>query len=380
MLIAESAVVVSIEYDSPDIQRITVKGDSCSQTERNPVNTTNTANLEPNPQCAAICYPALTGSVSPGQRVILNTTAVRLGLGSGGSHFVIWVEGRNTHRGQLKGNIMKLRYTPLQVACGSAEEHSPYRSAIEAFNGLDGMPVIVCELHSMLAPVAAGMRARTAFIMTDGAALPANMSRILPELVKHGLIMGSISCGQAFGGDLEAVNVHSALVIARQVLKCDAAIVTMGPGIVGTGTKFGNTAIEQGPILDAVTKLGGRAIMVPRLSRMDKRPRHTPVSHHSITVLKDVCCLPCECVVASDMDADFLHSVLNALEPALEAIGHVIRLHPGSHALKTAVSAGLELSTMGRGVEEETEFFLTAAAAGAYARNQGVTGYGDRRS
>ena len=33
----------------------------------------------------------------------------------------------------------------------------------------------------------------------------------------------------------------------------------MGPGIVGTGTKYGFSGIEQGQIIDAINTLSGRA-------------------------------------------------------------------------------------------------------------------------
>ena len=62
----------------------------------------------------------------------------------------------------------------------------------------------------------------------------------------------------------------------------------MGPGIAGTGTKYGFTGIEQGPILDAVHKLGGLPIAIPRISFADQRERHKGISHHSITVFKEI--------------------------------------------------------------------------------------------
>src|SRR5690606_4182036 len=78
----------------------------------------------------AVCFPQLTGPVAAGHRVLLNTTAVDLGLGSGGFHFVMarldegeagtppeGVGGGTGARGRnpMGGHIMKLRYTPLQV-------------------------------------------------------------------------------------------------------------------------------------------------------------------------------------------------------------------------------------------------------------------------
>ncbi len=42
---------------------------------------------------------------------------------------------------------------------------------------------------------------------------------------------------------------------SKEILKADAVFVSMGPGIAGTGTKYGFTGIEQGSILDAVKNL-----------------------------------------------------------------------------------------------------------------------------
>ena len=44
-------------------------------------------------RATAIAYPELCGPVTVGDMVILNTTAVALGLGTGGVHFVVAVEG-----------------------------------------------------------------------------------------------------------------------------------------------------------------------------------------------------------------------------------------------------------------------------------------------
>src|SRR2546425_3429783 len=73
--------------------------------------------------CPAIAYPALVGPVGPGDRVLLNTTAVALGLGTGGFHFVVAVEGEELPWHEAgEGRTMKLRYTPNQVQVQAAEE------------------------------------------------------------------------------------------------------------------------------------------------------------------------------------------------------------------------------------------------------------------
>ncbi|MEA4882173.1 MAG: DUF3866 family protein [Clostridia bacterium] len=316
----------------------------------------------------AVCYPSLTGRARPGDVVMLNTTAVDLALGTGGRHFVVWIAGRQPLQPELTGHIMKMRYAPMQVCTGAYEEDPTNRASIDEFRGLAGMPVVVCELHSMIAPVFAGIAGRAAYIMTDGAALPIAFSNTVRRLRREGLMCASITAGHAFGGDYEAVSVYSALVAAPTVARCEAAVVAMGPGIVGTGAKYGFSGIEQGYIVDAVNRMGGRPILVPRLSRRDPRPRHRPVSHHTITVLEDVCCTPATCVIASDMDPAFSEEVRAALADAVRGRGHSMESAPGRDAVDSLLARGVELSTMGRGFEEEPEFFLTCAAAGVYAR------------
>ena len=64
-------------------------------------------------------------SVEPGDDVVVNTTAVGLGLGTGGWHFVHWNLAVDRWDEPGPGHIMKLRYSSLQVDTGAAEEHHP---------------------------------------------------------------------------------------------------------------------------------------------------------------------------------------------------------------------------------------------------------------
>src|SRR5918995_5968712 len=89
----------------------------------------------------AYALTGLIGPVEPGDRVVLNTTAVDLGLGTGGWHVVHWNLARDawSHRGP--GHIMKVRYTSLQVDTGAAEEEHPDLPAT-----VSGLPVVACSL------------------------------------------------------------------------------------------------------------------------------------------------------------------------------------------------------------------------------------------
>ncbi|HEX8803395.1 MAG TPA: DUF3866 family protein, partial [Acidimicrobiales bacterium] len=185
----------------------------------------------------------LTGPVAEGDRVVLNTTAVDLGLGTGGWHVVHWNLARESWGQPGPGHIMKLRYTSLQVDTGAAEEDHPDVPA-----ALDDLPVVACSLHSQVAVVAAVVRhlrpsARVAYVMTDGAALPLVLSDLVHALRERGVLDVALTAGHAFGGDLEAVSVPSALALARHVAGADVVVVGMGPGVVGTGSALGTTAV-----------------------------------------------------------------------------------------------------------------------------------------
>src|SRR6266545_4488454 len=124
-----------------------------------------------------------------------------------------------------------------------------------------------------------------AYVMTHGAGLPLALSDLVHALRSKGLLDATVTCGHAFGGDFEAVSIYSALAVARHAARADAAVVAMGPGIVGTNTRLGFSGMEVGPILDAAAALGGAPIACLRVSFADTRARHAGLSHHTRTAL-----------------------------------------------------------------------------------------------
>lgn len=239
----------------------------------------------------ALNYETLTGPARPGDQVLLNNTALHLGLGTGGADFVYHNFTAPLMPFSGAGHIMKLRYTPWQLRVLSCEEEAAgFQERLARFQSLEKMPVLIGELHSMLAPAAAVIKyfrpaCRLIYLMSDGGALPAAFSRTLAELKAKGLIAGSITCGQAFGGDLEAVNLYSALAAAREILAADLVVISMGPGNVGTGTSLGFSGMEVGEHINRVNALGGTPLVIPRISFADRRIRHLGISHHTLTAL-----------------------------------------------------------------------------------------------
>lgn len=307
----------------------------------------------------------VTGPVRLGDEVVVNTTAVDLGLGTGGWHVVHWNLTAGAWSRPGPGHLMKLRYTSLQIDSGSLEEAHPDVPA-----DLGGVPVVVGGLHSQLPVVVAAARAarpdtRIAYVMTDGGALPLAMSDVVANLRERQLIVGTVTAGHAFGGDLEALNVPSALTAARHLLGAEIIVVTMGPGVAGTASKLGYTALEVAPILDAAAWLGGRPIACLRCSSGDGRDRHRGVSHHSATALE---------AVRSEIDVP----VPPTLDPGLLPTGRhrwpVVDPGPIGEQL---AALDLRVTTMGRGIEEDALFFEAAAAAGRFAAEVLEAGHDD---
>jgi len=319
----------------------------------------------------ALNYPFLTGEAADGDNVILNTTAQTLRLGSGGYHFVLF----NFSCSQLqlipKGHIMKLRYTPLQLKVNTFEENycSGESSALEKYRGLNELPVAVGELHSMLAPFVFVLKRilptlNIAYIMNDDAALPLYLSDTVYLLQSSGYLRGTVTCGHAFGGDIETVNFYSALIAAKEKLKADIIISTPGPGVVGTATRYGNSGIKQGDYLDKVFKMHGTPVALPRISFADLRNRHRGLSHHTLTALGEISFVKV-ILPLPILDAGKMLYIFNQVTRSGIAGKHKVVSVKMSRLLNKLASRASFLQTMGKGLKDDPSFFA-AVAAGAY--------------
>jgi hypothetical protein len=317
----------------------------------------------------ALAYPDLTGPVAEGDPVLLNTTAATLGLGTGGFHLVVAVDAAGVTEPSHAGRIVKARYTPLQAVVSSVEE--THRDLLEASPGLRGTPVVAAPLHSMIAPIAAGAKAsgkaRVVYVMTDGAALPGAFSRLVPKLRETELLDGFLTCGQAFGGEVEAVSIWSALLAATEVLGADVIVVADGPGNLGTDTKWGVSALASGHALNAAEVLKGRPVAALRVSFADRRERHRGVSHHSLTILGDVCTVRANVAVPALDEGPERALVWDALRARKLEDKHQLVEADGRPALGELERRGVEVRSMGRAPADDPVFFLAAGAAGVLA-------------
>lgn len=292
-----------------------------------------------------VAYPDLTGPVALDDDVVVNVQARELGLGSGGFDVLHANLTRGLEQPPAEGaHVMKLPYTPVQTAVRHAEE-----AALLA-ETLAGMPVVCCSLHSQVAPVCAALAGvRLAYLQLPGGALPVALSDTIRTLRERGLVETTIGVDACFGGDHDCVNVYSALAWAAAA-GLDAVVCAIGPGVVGTGSRFGHGGMAAAAASTAAAALDGRPVLVARVSEADRRPRHRGVSHHTEAIRS---------VAPADVARPW---------PA----GCPFPAPDGSEVVDVSgwreACEGFPLAHMGRGPDDDPWFFAAAFAAGISAR------------
>ncbi len=315
---------------------------------------------------AAWADVALVGEIREGDDVVVNIAALDLGLGSGGFDIV----HANLTRGlgadaAGEDHVMKLNYTSLQHPVRVLEETERSSSAKP--------PVLVMPLHGHLAPAAwaaAQYRPglRLGYVQTGGGALAGALSRDVMALRGRELLVGHVTAGAAFGGEREAISVIGAVDAAARALGWDAIVCGPGPGILGSATRLGHGGMAALDSVHAVLALGLPAILAPRLSSSDARPRHRGLSHHTETVLE--LALGSVSVPVPEVDLDGwptgedradMPSVLDALH---RSCGERHDVTAQSVDLAGYSESGLPTKTMGRELGDDPLFFAAALAGG----------------
>lgn len=325
-----TAVVTAVVSERPGIQRIDLEGTS------------------------AVVLTEVVGPVAVGDEVVVNATGRHWGLGSSEGGIVHWNLARRSFTSPSApppGDpvLVKARYTGSQVATTGADEGG------EVNPDCAGVPVVACHLHSQLEAVAVAFSRRSSggplgLVMTDTACLPLALSDTVARLRTAGLLTTTVTAGQAFGAEHEAVSVASALQVAVAA-GVTAVVVAPGPGVVGSASRYGFGGMEIPGVAVAATALGAIPILAVRASSADSRDRHRGVSHHTRTVL-EACPVPMTVALPAGADGDFVgHPHLIRHCQVADLVGH---LDPAA-------------TTMGRGPAEDPDFFDYSLAAGAAA-------------
>jgi len=292
-----------------------------------------------------VAYPGITGPVALGDEVLVNVQAVELALGSGGFDVLY----ANLTRGlgldpEAGAHVMKLPYTPLQLAVRHAEEGGT------SLASLNGLPIVCCSLHSQVGPAAAGLGAgrRVAYVQVPGGALPVSLSDTARALRERGLVEATVAVGACLEGDVACVSTAAAFAWAAQE-GFDAVICSIGPGIVGTASPWGHGGLSVAEAVVTARALGGRPVLAVRYSEGDPRERHRGLSHHTQAVL----------TLAGDVEVGW--------PEGLEVPERLERVRAVDVSGWEDACAGLPLSHMGRGPDDDPWFFAVAYAAGRVA-------------
>lgn len=318
----------------------------------------------------ALLYLAITPRAKENDLVVVNATSTELKLGTGGMDIVISVlDAQPKEDVSINGHIIKARYLPSQLSVLAVEaQESEYHQLFKKSFSLKGKKILIGELHSMIPLCFWGMDflkkdGKMVVIISDQASIPLSLSDHVRSLKKDQRFI-TITIGQAFGGTYEAINLPTALQFATEVLNSDVIVITLGPGVVGTHTRFGFSGIEQAAWANVVGSLGGIPIWIPRLSEADSRERHLGISHHTLTPLKQFtypkCIIPlpkingliAEKISKQVLELDLQHQIHWVAKEPLEAlIEHCLNKSP------------LPIKTMGRQYKDDRLFFLGVAAA-----------------
>jgi hypothetical protein len=291
-----------------------------------------------------IAYPRLTGPVEEGDVVLVNVQATELGLGSGGFDVLY----ANLTRGlrlppEQDAHVMALPYAPGQLANRYAEEDVD--AALERID----VPVVCLGLHSQLAPACAALRGRrVTYVQLAGGALPVSLSDTVRALRVRRLLETTIAVAPCLDADVQCVSVAGALTqaVARGA---EVVVCGIGPGIVGSGSRWGHGGLAVAEAANVAHALGGRPVVAPRVSFGDDRERHRGLSHHTRSALS-LC----------------LGDVRVAWPRGLEPPDGIDVVEVDVDGWEPAC-APLSLSHMGRGPDADPWFFAAAYAAGRLA-------------
>lgn len=319
-----------------------------------------------------------------GDQVQVNTSAVDLNLGTGGYGFVKGVISARDHAGPEQdltylGHIMKIRYTGEQrPVCTLEAQESEHRALFQSPFSLQGKRVVVGELHSML-PVFACLlqqwrpERKLVYIMDDQATLQIAFSDHIAQL-QGSINMSTITYGQATGGDVETVNIYTALEAAIKVEQADDILITQGPGVVGTGSIHGFSGMHLAHWIHAIHTCGGESIVIPRIQFADQRTRHQGLSHHTCVPLRD------HTLVRTNIPYPVWKDRRMAMDDKLlrqvQELQAKHKLIPiGIEQIKDELEQALDsypyaLKTMGRTYEDDPYFFYAIAATFDFYRRE----------
>jgi hypothetical protein len=143
-------------------------------------------------------------------------------------------------------------------------------------------------------------------------------------------------------------------------------VVSQGPGNAGTGTALGFSGLAQADHLHTAAALGGSPIALLRISFADGRSRHHGLSHHTATVLGQMTLTRVSAGVP-ELSPEWADPLRADIEAACLPQRHSLRVIAADDLLSSLGQYRDILTTMGRTMDEDRAYFLSACAAARLA-------------
>ncbi|MCP3933834.1 MAG: DUF3866 family protein [Actinomycetia bacterium] len=309
----------------------------------------------------------LVGQVGIGDRVVVNTTALDRRLGTGGSDVVHWNLSNDTLDLPGRGHVMAARYTSVQHDAGTWDTDegpgaatAPHDTAALAAS----VPTIGCMLHSHAMALCAALSAQglsVGYVMNEAGALALALSDLLAASVEAGSVMVTASVGQAFGGEIEAVTVPSAVAGCAHS-GAEIVVVGAGPGHVGTGDPLAFSGLSLAGDLDLLSLVGSPTALALRWSSRDQRERHKGISHHSVTLLEVLA----RSHAVPVPDAEMASAVADVLSGAgSDSQSRPVVIDPVD-VVDACGRFGLDIDTMGRSLADDAAALKVIGSTAAW--------------
>ena len=212
-----------------------------------------------------------SGTPEPGDRVLLNVSALERGLGTGRLRLVVALPGPAAgrpargagargqgplHAAAVDGPRRRRAGEPAPRRCCATPTTSPgCRSS---------SPTCTPPCRRCWPGCATGApRRRVAYVMTDGGALPLASPARSPALRDAGLARRDASrSGRRSAATSRRSTCTPACSPRATSCGADVAVVAQGPGNLGTGTRWGFSGTSAGEAVNAAATLGGRPVAV----------------------------------------------------------------------------------------------------------------------
>jgi hypothetical protein len=129
--------------------------------------------------------------------------------------------------------------------------------------------------------------------------------------------------------------------------------------------------VNAGEAINAAATLNGRPVATLRISGADVRERHRGVSHHSLTAYGRVAMYPADVPVPDLAGGDPSPAMAELAQAVAAGVAELSRhqlVMVELTGLRTVLaSSPIQLSSMGRSLDDDPGYFLAAAAAGRHA-------------